>query len=399
VVAAVFTLLAIAAVGACGSSGSTSTTTTAAGPAGTPIRLGNVGTYSGSVGSGAQATQALVNYWVKSVNAAGGINGHPVEVQVQDDGGDPAKSLDLVKGVVQNDHVIGFVGNEFPTTVQASAPYLLEHQIPLVGGESSTNFWFTNPMFFPVSSGQTVIGVGMGKTAASLKLANTALWVCNLGAPCTTNGDPVSAGLTQAGVRIVNNQTISLTQSTYQANCLAAQQSGAQAVASISDPATYEEIFQSCTRIGYKPTYLFYEEQISAAFASVPGIKAAGVTVSFPWFLKSGSPALEEWAKATAGIPAADLGPTAANLWSSLKVMETALQAGVPHGGTPSTAELLKGLYSLKGETAGGLTPPLTYSPGKPAPQGKCWFEFTLQNQTFAAPNGIKPTCYSSIEQ
>jgi branched-chain amino acid transport system substrate-binding protein len=300
--------------------------------------------------------------------------------------------------MVQNDHVIGFAGNEFPTTVQASAPYLLKHQIPLVGGESSTNFWFTNPMFFPVSSGQTVIGVGMGKTAASLKLPNTALWVCNLGAPCTTNGDPVGAGLTEAGVRIVNNQTISLTQSTYQANCLAAQQSGAQAVTSISDPATYEEIFQSCNQIGYKPTYLFYEEQISAAFTTVQGIKAAGVMVSFPWFLKSGSPALEEWAKATAGIPASDLGPTAANLWSSLKVVEAALRAGVPRGGAPSTADLLKGLYSLKGETAGGLTPPLTYTPGKPAPQGTCWFEFTLENQTFAAPNDIKPTCDPSIE-
>jgi branched-chain amino acid transport system substrate-binding protein len=339
-----------------------------------------------------------VNYWVKSMNAAGGINGHPVEVEVQDDAGDPAKSLDLDKSMVQNDHVIGFVGNQFPTTVQASAPYLLQHQIPLVGGESSTNFWFTNPMFFPVSSGQTVIGVGMGETAASQKIANTALWVCNLGAPCTSNGDPVGAGLTEAGVRIVNHQTISLTQSTYQANCLAAQHSGAQAIASISDPATYEEIFQSCMRVGYKPTYLFYQDQMSEQFTSVPGIKAAGVMVSFPWFLKSGSPALEEWAKATAGIPASDLGPTAANLWSSLKVVEAALQAGVPRGGTPSTADLLKGLYSLKGETAGGLTPPLTYTPGKPAPQGTCWFEFTLENQTFAAPNGIKPTCDPSVE-
>jgi branched-chain amino acid transport system substrate-binding protein len=321
-----------------------------------------------------------VNYWVKSVNAAGGINGHPVEVEVQDDAGDPAKSLNLVKSMVENDHVIGFVGNQFPTTVQASAPYLLGHQIPLVGGESSTDFWFTNPMFFPVSAGQTTIGVGMGRTAASQKL-------------------PVGAGLTEAGVRVVNNQTISLTQSTYQANCLASQQAGAKAVASISDPATYEEIFQSCTRIGYEPTYLFYEEQISAQFTSVPGIKAAGVMVSFPWFLKSGSPALEEWAKATAGIPATQLGPSAANEWSSLKALQAALQAGVPKGGTPSTADLLKGLYSFKGETVGGLTPPLTFTKGKPAPQGSCWFEFTLDNQTFAAPNGIKPTCDSSIPQ
>jgi branched-chain amino acid transport system substrate-binding protein len=340
-----------------------------------------------------------VDYWVKSVNAAGGINGHPVEVKVQDDAGDPAKSLDLVKSMVQNDHVIGFVGNQWPVTVQASAPYLLQHQIPLVGGGSDTNIWFTNPMFFPISSGQTVIGVGMGKAAASQKLANTAIWVCNLGAPCTSNRDWVSAGLTEAGVPIVNNQTISLTQSTYQANCLAAQRSGAQALASVNDPATWMQIFQSCTRVGYDPTYLFYQTQIGAQFTGIPGIKGAGILVSFPWFLKSGSPALEEWAQATAGIQAADLGPSASNLWSSLKVLEAALQAGIPRGGTPSTADLLKGLYSLKGETAGGLTPPLTYTSGKPAPQGTCWFEVTLENQTFAAPNGIKPTCDSSIPQ
>jgi branched-chain amino acid transport system substrate-binding protein len=44
-----------------------------------------------------------------------------------------------------------------------------------------------------------------------------------------------------------------------------------------------------------------------------------------------------------------------------------------------AAAEVLKGLYALKGNTLGGLTVPLTFTKGKPH-SITCWFTTRIQN-------------------
>ncbi len=124
----------------------------------------------------------------------------------------------------------------------------------------------------------------------------------------------------------------------------------------------------------------------------MPKSVAAGTQGLFPFFLTKGSPALEEWAKATSGAPAGQVGNKTAAAWVSVKLIEKALTLGVPEGATPTTAGLLKGLYSLKQETLGGLTVPLTYTKGKPADLPNCWFTYKMGEQKFTAPS-LKATC------
>lgn len=47
----------------------------------------------------------------------------------------------------------------------------------------------------------------------------------------------------------------------------------------------------------------------------------------------------------------------------------------------------------IEGETLDGLTPPITFIPGKPAPDIKCVYYVRLGERGWSAPNGTKYSC------
>jgi branched-chain amino acid transport system substrate-binding protein len=82
--------------------------------------------------------------------------------------------------------------------------------------------------------------------------------------------------------------------------------------------------------------------------------------------------------------------------WPSGLLLEDAVKArGLGATGTPSAAEIVTGLESLKGDTLEGLLPPLTFAPGKPH-SVDCWFTSQVLNgQPQLLDNG-KLTCGST---
>jgi branched-chain amino acid transport system substrate-binding protein len=361
-------------------------------PTGAPIVLGNVGSYSGPVSSGIEQVPTLLQRWVKDVNSTGGINGHPVKVISQDDAANPTQTLEDMKQMISVDHVIGFVGNQNPTTDTASEPFLDESKIPVVGGDSGPETWFTHPMYFAVASNAPTTVYGAAKAAAAAGVTKLALMPCGVGT-CTEYANLMRSSAEKLGIKVVNEQTVGLTQTQFQANCLAAQGAGADGIYAVSAPAQYLAIMKSCSLTGYRPTYLLTVTEWSNVYLGLPGLKAVGSQGVFPYSLTSGSPALAEWGKAMQGISQDQLSQGMSTSWAATQLAQAALEKGVPRRGKPTTAELLKGLYALKGDTLGGLTMPLTYTAGKPSPEGSCWFVESIENQKNTAPNGDKPTC------
>ena len=96
--------------------------------------------------SGAQQT---IGVWQAYVNAHGGLNGHPVHVYIEDDGADPSTSVSDVEQEVTQDHVIAFVGQLVPLTASASLSYLQQQNIPVIGGDASSQTWWQSPVMFP----------------------------------------------------------------------------------------------------------------------------------------------------------------------------------------------------------------------------------------------------------
>jgi branched-chain amino acid transport system substrate-binding protein len=80
--------------------------------------------------------------------------------------------------------------------------------------------------------------------------------------------------------------------------------------------------------------------------------------------------------------------------WNVADIFAKAAQSIAPDA-TPSTALLLKGLYTFKSETLGGTSQPLTYVPGKPPAHvnNMCAFPMQVVDGKWTAPRGNKPSC------
>jgi len=87
--AAALLLLAVLALSACSSSatsgGSTATGTSADKATGSPYKLGVICSCSGSNAASITTMTNIVSAWSSSVNAAGGIANHPVQLFTADD--------------------------------------------------------------------------------------------------------------------------------------------------------------------------------------------------------------------------------------------------------------------------------------------------------------------------
>lgn len=124
------------------------TASSVAGGTKSALLLGVDGGWSGPTSESALPELAGVKAWAAWVNAQGGLDGHPVQLIVEDDQGNPATGLANVEDLVQNKHVIALVGVHANSTEPTWASYVESRHIPVVGGEEDTAVWVTNPDFF-----------------------------------------------------------------------------------------------------------------------------------------------------------------------------------------------------------------------------------------------------------
>ena len=81
---------------------------------------------------------------------------------------------------------------------------------------------------------------------------------------------------------------------------------------------------------------------------------------------------------------------------AALRALRDVLGGTAPVVGylTVTEAQLLAGLYKIKDQTFGGLTPPVSYGPaGSPHPQIPCYYIFTVKNGKYVAPTGLRTQC------
>lgn len=236
----------------CSSSGGTpsgagaGTTSTAGGSAGqsstapptaatkSVLKIGWVGSTAGVSATTGGGTLAGVQAWAKSVNANGGINGHPVDLVVKDDQNNPAQGLAAVKSLVQEDHVIALVGVHANISEGAWASYVQSAGVPVVGGESDTGVWASNPMFF--ASGELGTSTLDSEAYLAKAIGKNSFGSINVGQIQDTA--PLIALLQQAtkkyGVKYAFHTVVSPSAPNYTADCLAAKNSGADVVAQTS---------------------------------------------------------------------------------------------------------------------------------------------------------------------
>ena len=125
-----------------------------------PIVIGNIGDYSGIIGTLMKGGNVMAAVVARYVNERGGLDGHPMQVVTGDAGGDPARALSLVRDMVENKGAIALMGNLWVFSANGPRQYLEEHKVPVIGGDGTTRVWDSSPMYF--SSGSPYPAMALG---------------------------------------------------------------------------------------------------------------------------------------------------------------------------------------------------------------------------------------------
>ena len=123
----------------------------AAGPGDDEIRIGNTMPYSGPASAYGVIGKTLAAYFDK-VNAEGGINGRRIKFISYDDAYNPAKTVELVRKLVEQDRVLLMFGSVGGATSAAVRPYLNSSKVPQLFNASGPAMW-DQPQEFPWTMG------------------------------------------------------------------------------------------------------------------------------------------------------------------------------------------------------------------------------------------------------
>jgi len=97
-----------------------------------PYKIGAVFAITGGASWLGEPERNTVKMIEEDVNAAGGINGHPLQIIVEDTVGDETKAVTAVKKLINKDKVLAIIGSSRSGTTLAVIPIVQRAKVPLI---------------------------------------------------------------------------------------------------------------------------------------------------------------------------------------------------------------------------------------------------------------------------
>ena len=342
-----------------------------------PINIASVSTMSGVGGEAMKDGPLAVQAWTAATNAKGGINCHPVRYVIADDGADPNRHRALVQQMVESNRVVAFVFQAAVFSGYSVVDYINQKQVPVIGNEGGSTWFYDSPYFFPHGvSGREPFVEGYFAAPALSGAADgkkkVALLSCLEAPICRDVKGKGPDAAKKYGLDLVYNAEGSLTQPDFTSHCLRAQSAGAEIFAVAMDGNTLHRVARSCAAVNYHPVYVTLTLALRTDFDTDPDMERfVGAVWSRAWFDTS-VPAMQEFHASLKRYGAGLLpSPGSAFGWAAAKVFE---QAAQKIGDNPTAAQVLEGLWSIRNNDFGGLTPPLTFTRGQPVKPYLCFW-------------------------
>jgi branched-chain amino acid transport system substrate-binding protein len=381
-------LAAVVMISACSSSSSSSpaaagstasasgSQSAAAAAAGSPITIGVECSCSGPFGANQAVGYTLLEAWQKSVNAAGGLNGHPVQLIEKNNDSNPSTALTDAQALVADKVTVIFdldILDMLWEKVAAAA------KIPVIGGNFSSPEYYTDSDYFP--SGQTNDSITYSVAAVAKQAGATSLadFYCAESAQCQESVPLIKAAGQSVGVPVVYSASISATAPNYTAQCVAAKQAGVKAIFIGDSIAVIDRVATDCNQQGYDPVYVTEGTGFQNMALTTPGLENH-LWSSYPILPYFGTESAVSSMYATLdkyypGTQQQTLtwSEFAPQVWTGALLLAQAVKnAGVTSSDTVSAAMVTAGLNKVSGDTLGGFSPPLTFTGGKHTVD--CWY-------------------------
>jgi branched-chain amino acid transport system substrate-binding protein len=239
------------------------------------IKLGHAGPYSGPASAYGVIGKGIEAYW-KSVNDAGGINGRKVNFITLDDGYNPAKCVEVVRQLVEQDKVLACFNTLGTPSNTAIQKYMNTRKVPQLYVATGASKW-GKPKEFPWTMGYQpdyhTEGVIYAKhMLANVKDAKVGILMQNddFGKDYL-EGFKEGLGKDNAGM-IAKLATYEVTDPTVESQIIQLKDTGANVFFNIATPKFAAQAIRKAAEIDWKPAQ--YMTNVSASVASV--MKPAG---------------------------------------------------------------------------------------------------------------------------
>jgi branched-chain amino acid transport system substrate-binding protein len=335
--------------------------------------------------------------WVRFINAAGGLRGHPVTLIVYDDGGDPARHRAQVQEAVEQRKAVAFLMNGEALTGQGSVDYINRKRVPIIGQTSGEGNWvYESPMYFPQASNAEPLARSLAPAFARQLVpkgkAKLATLVCVEAGGCNDFDRIVAEEAPRVGFQHVYRGRGSIAQPDYTAECLAARNAEAQVFFVALDQNSVGRVATACGRQGYRPTFALYGPAVLEAQKDDPNLAGAVAMSNVVPYFQTGTPATDEYQAALKafgqGVSRGIQGPVVG--WVAGKLLE---RAGAQLSEPPTSESILSGLWAIQADTLGGMTQPLTFRKDQPAEPKGCWFDMAIDNGRWTSPDNSALHC------
>jgi branched-chain amino acid transport system substrate-binding protein len=367
-----------------------------------PIILGHTSPASGIIGASTANMRAGIALWTRAVNAAGGVQCHPVQMIQMDDAADPARTTSNLIAM-KSKGVVAIVGAGLPTTFPAAKRFAEANGIPFVGGDLIEPAWFSSPWMFP-QGGSALAAYGGAIKAAAAKAGTTKIGLiyCVEASICSTINEYFEAMATESGLEIVLRKVSSITSPDNTAECQALKAAGAEAVFVAMESSGNSRFARSCLSLGYAPQSSGAALAVSAQAVNDPNLRRLGMflgTGTAPYQATDTVGTREFRAAYDRYSPGASIDQNSINSWTAGKLFEKALAnvASKARSGSVTTDLILEGLGTIKNEKLDGLAPGITFPRGAPPVQNDCYAVLALGPTGFTAPQGSKFDCFKTL--
>ncbi|HEV3493321.1 MAG TPA: ABC transporter substrate-binding protein [Reyranella sp.] len=241
----------------------------------TEIKLGHCGPYSGPASAYGVIGKGIEAYW-KSVNDAGGINGRKINFITLDDGYNPAKTVEVVRQLVEQDKVLCLFNTLGTPSNTAIQKYMNQKKVPQLYVATGASKW-GRPKEFPWTMGyqpdyHTEAVIYAKHIQANIKDAKVGVLMQNddFGKDYV---DGFKEGLGKdAGNVIAKLVTYEVTDPTVESQIIQLKDSGANVFFNVATPKFAAQAIRKAADIGWKPAQ--YMTNVSASVTSV--MKPAG---------------------------------------------------------------------------------------------------------------------------
>jgi branched-chain amino acid transport system substrate-binding protein len=364
---------------------------------GAPVKLGQIGAFSGVSGPITASARTGLATWVQDVNARGGLACHPVVLYAMDDGGDPARAAGEVQQL-QDKGVQAIVAVFDPLGFAGLRDGVEKAKMPVIGGDGIDFSWNSSPYLFPVGAG--LLGAIRGaihQTVTSGK-TNLGLLYCVEASVCTNAAKIIPPEVQRAGAKQTYSSAISLTQTDFTAQCQGAKNAGVQALGMAMDGASIGRVARSCAAINYHPQFVTTGLVLSPQNAQDPDVRKNTLSSSSavaPWMLDDTAGQKEYHAALTKYAPGQVPDADSIYSWASGKLVEAAVGGlgADARSKQLTSADFMTGLGAVKHNDLGGLTPPITFTVGQQAaPLIHCTYAELLSDKGWTATTS-KPFC------